>query len=167
MKFNIIEQNALFYPSKIDFENLLKDVFSKIKEYDEDITWFLCSEEQLYKINNKFFHPQLKIPYIPTYNPPYIPFNCKPIYWLSFPDEKEIYISTETIIKHFNNKFLNDNIINFNLCRSIVKPELPFLVDVIIDEFTHIKTKKDHGTKLYDTTFLKYKNLYINKTTPE
>ncbi len=42
MKFNIIEQNALFYPSKIDFENLLKDVFSKIKEYDEDITWFLC-----------------------------------------------------------------------------------------------------------------------------
>ena len=54
MKFNIIEQNALFYPSKIDFENLLKDVFSKIKEYDEDITWFLCSEEQLYKINNKF-----------------------------------------------------------------------------------------------------------------
>ena len=60
MKFNIIEQNALFYPSKIDFENLLKDVFSKIKEYDEDITWFLCSEEQLYKINNKFFHPRIK-----------------------------------------------------------------------------------------------------------
>ena len=31
MKFNIIEQNALFYPSKIDFENLLKDVLVKLK----------------------------------------------------------------------------------------------------------------------------------------
>ena len=42
MKFNIIEQSPLFFRNKIGFENLLKDVFSKIKEYDEDITWFLC-----------------------------------------------------------------------------------------------------------------------------
>lgn len=31
MKFNIIEQNALFFRNKIGFENLLKDVLVKLK----------------------------------------------------------------------------------------------------------------------------------------
>jgi len=169
MKFNIIEQSPLFFRNKIGFENLLKDVFSKIEEYDKDITWFLCSEEQLYKIDNRLFQQKTKItynlPYITHSMPTYMPFIHKPIYGLSFYNEKKIYISTETINNHFYNKLLTNNIFKFNRYGCIEKPELPFLVDVIIDEFTHIKTKKDHENKLYDTTRLKYIELYINKTT--
>ena len=152
MNFKIIEKTVLGI-NRYEFEKVLKDVFNKIGEYDEKITWFLCSEEQLYRLKNRFFYPQN-----------ISPFYTNSIYGICYPDEKKIYISQEAIIKNFYNNFLNHNIFKFNPFGNM-QPTLPFLVAVILDEFTHITTKKDHGDPCYDSTLINYKLRYINKTT--
>lgn len=150
------KETGLAFPDyyKQILQNNIEKVFCAINECDEDITWFICKDKDLPDNNEKCltaFGKKLIISNESQYGRCCI-------------SEKKIWISTDAIVTasdYYNNKY---GILNNPVVKSLNNEETyTRLIDVIIDEFTHIKTKKDHGNREYDECRERYRNMYKEK----
>lgn len=72
-------------------------------------------------------------------------------YGFCYIDQNQIYISEEAIMANQNWNFTK---------KKLVFTKNVLLIDVILDELVHIKTKEDHGNELYEETLKKYRQKY-------
>ena len=133
------------------YKNTLQDcinyVLRKIQETDKGITWVICSEEYLYKRSNKsaILKTPIKLEMVRSNK-----------YGIAVPKKRTIYISTAAI----QSKFAINSTLK-KLFKLLGQPQIDLLERVIIDEFTHIVTCKNHGDEEYERTYAKYINMLM------
>lgn len=136
----ILGQSAA-HASLIIYKTFLQDyitkVFNAINETDEGIIWFICNEEDLYNKFKPKWKPQMHS----------IAFLDKPRYGMCDYRNKRIWITSATL-------------------RAAFFPPTDLgkqrLVEVIIDEFTHIKTQAGHDSEAYEKQKCEYLVEYYN-----
>lgn len=136
-------RTAYFGIYKQILAHYIDKVMRAIKETDKGIKWYICSEDDL--PDNPKSKWALRTQKLTG-------FVVDAQYGRSKIDTKEIWISTYAI-RYAPFPDL-DGISVFTKRRRYNQ-----LVEVIIDEFTHIKTKKDHGDSEYD----RLKNDYMQR----
>lgn len=122
---------------KTTLQNYIDRVFKAINETDEGIVWYICNEEDL--PNN--WKPKWKIQMHS------MAFHAKPRYGVCDYRNRKIWISTAAL-------------------RSAAFPPTKSgkerLVEVIIDEYTHIKTQAGHDSDIYNKKKCEYLQKYYN-----
>ena len=138
------------------YEKTLQDYINKVMkaigENDDGIKWIICEENDLPGNRKSEFQMSVEkstgIVWCPQYG-------------RSMPDTKTIWISKHAIrdALYFNNKQTN------SILDSVImkRPQRELLSEVIIDEFTHIKTGANHGNRKYDDLQQKYLRKYYSK----
>lgn len=128
------------YYTKLQY--YINKVLNVIGENDDGITWYICNEADF---------PNRRKQGIGFPSPLYSDFSyvMNPQYGICDIKNKRIWISTLALA---NAPSLMADVavaVDFVQC-SKFKPIR--LVEVIIDEFTHIKTERNHGDPIYDKT---------------
>lgn len=133
---------AILNPQAGVLEYYIQKILRAIGENDNGIIWYLCKEIDLPTNKNRCVIIANRK----------VPLNRKLIYGECNIKTKEIWISTAAIATAPNKSMLS-NI-------TMRKGSLSLLEKVIIDEFTHIKTGRDHGDPKYDYYYDRYINMY-------
>ncbi|MBE1446138.1 hypothetical protein [Paenibacillus sp. OAS669] len=120
-------------------------IFNVLEESSEDITWIIFAENVS-----------------PTNRPRNILYHRKYLYGFCYTDTNTIWISDKAIQSIGNLEATYrmrkiNGILGGGLQRNL-------LVDVILDELTHIRTKQDHGSRAYENKLRKYKAKYYRGT---
>lgn len=144
----------------IDYRSILQEYIDKvlqiIGENDIGITWYICDETD-FSVNYKWLSHVA------------IPLNCQSSrkYGRCSIKTKEVWISTAAIrtVQGITVGLMNKKMPQLLLEKSLKisglqerNMDIPELVWVILDEFTHIKTGADHGTPKYDEKLKAYRN---------
>ena len=133
----------------IILQEAISDVKQKVGISDDEIEWIIFDEKDY--MEDKFCG---KIS-IPSFL-----HQTQYKYGFCHIDRKRIYISTAAIMTSSISDFKR-GIWQISYLQKVKKV---FLVNVILDELAHIKTGKDHGDKIYETTLEKYHNAYYGKS---
>lgn len=143
---NICYEETNFSIYGVILQKAINRVLSKIGVSDKGIKWVIFNEK-----------PYMKNGVLPSS----ILLNDRNRYGYCNVEEKIIWISTAAIMKAPKYDVLNIT------QKVLQKPKSDFLVNVILDELAHIKTKKDHGSEVYDDTLSDfYRRYYIENAYP-
>lgn len=145
-------ENFWFSYYKITLQDYINNVMRAIGENDDGIKWIICEENDLPGNRKSDFQKSVEKS---------TGFVWSPQYGRSMPDTKTIWISKHAIQNalYFNNKQKN------SILDSVFKkqPQRELLSEVIIDEFTHIKTGENHGNRIYDDLQYEYLRKYYSR----
>lgn len=125
----------------IILQKTIDDVLKRLGISDNGIKWIIFEEEKYQK--------QSMIPSFALYR------NYR--YGFCRISAKEIWISTSAIMKAPYYGW--SDIMQIS---GISKKKDNFLANVIMDELSHIITKKDHGNKIYDDKLSYFRSIYYN-----
>lgn len=124
-------------------------VLSKIGENSDDIKWIVFKK-------NNISDPLFCDNYFKNYGDKYFTHKFKDGFCVIA--SKEVWISTHAI-----NQSLNMNLLLTPSIKPFINKESDdLLVNVILDELAHLKTKQNHGNSKYDMLLNTYHNKYYN-----
>lgn len=143
--------------SKLDY--YINKVLRAIGENDNDITWYICEECDLpTHLIPPFIERITRIANISFINSK---FGCCDY------RTKEVWISTHALLTALSPSWdrmmqaVNFSSLHQFRSGSNKRQVPPILIQVIIDELTHIKTRADHGEPAYEEQFNKYWQKYF------
>ena len=131
-----------FSAYRVILQETINDVLKKIKISDEGIKWFIVEEEKFKEMDRVSLNKLSPIsPFIKEKNR----YGCCDM------ERRIIWISTEAI-----------HTAPFPVERVFPKRRPNLLVNVILDELTHIVTKRKHGDEIYEEQFESFKRKYYS-----